>query len=557
MRGSWRALSVLVFFLYIPGAEAYVRTMSPSGRPLYWPSPRVLLQVNPGNVDGISSAGLSSLFGIAANAWQLPDSTASIAYTINPGAPAASNPDSINSIYFSSQSGSPLDWGIVALTEVFYFVSSGQISESDTAFNDSQFIFTANPGSTGSSIGTRIAIYLPDVATHEAGHTLGLDHSTVNLSSMIYTAFSGQFSPSGDDTNAIRTIYPAGGSRSALTGYVEGTAGGIFGAQVSAINLATGKIEAATLANTDGSFRIGDIAPGSYAVMMEPFGVSTSTVSAYYANVDHHFCGINRFRRSFYAACNSGGAASVVEAVSGGSTSLGTLAPSCTQMGNPGGAPTSVAGAKSISPAGGTAFGTLLPGQTHYYKVHGVSGQLTARALSFSLFSPVDVQVQFLNADGSALAGASSVDNVGSPLPGGKINYDSSASANVPQGDYLIQVSAAASRVPASAYSAGYELLDADGHYLLALGVNGSFGPSSITDMQGCVSVPNSLQNASYDPSAGSGDNESVKTGCGSLNSSGGNPFSGGMMQVLLTALGVQILLRARRLRPALVRKRR
>lgn len=539
-----RLFTLLASLLAAMPVQAYVRTMSSSGRALYWNSPSVTMVGNPMNSSGLSAAQVSTMFSGAFGSWQVSGARSSIAYTQSSGAPVVSANDGINAVYFSSAGNRQLDWGVVALTEVLYYVSSGQISEADMVFNDNQFLFTTNPGDTGTIVNGRNAIYLRDVATHEAGHVLGLDHGLVNLSSLIYTAFSGQYSLSGDDQNAMRTMYPSGASSGgALSGVVVGTRGGIFGAHVQAINLLTGRVEAGALAASDGSFRLGDVPAGKYAVLMEPFSASVSSVSSYYQNVDHRFCGYSTYRRGFYSACGTSGA-SVISVDSGSNTGLGTLAPSCSQMGNPGGVPSSIAAAKEISNQGGAAFGTLHPGDAHYYSVHNVSGALSARVMSYSVFSPVDVKVTILDQNGNAIAGSSSIDNVDNPGPGGVVNYDSVATANVASGDYVIQITSAGTRIPSSKFSAGYDLVDSDGHYLLALAVNGDINPTGATDMSSCVSVPNVPQSASYQDYVGPAAQKEKTAGCGMLSSAsgGGGPFFGGMMQVLTAAALVQLL---------------
>ncbi|MGZ3655640.1 MAG: hypothetical protein ACXVCS_08795, partial [Bdellovibrionota bacterium] len=225
----------------------------------------------------------------------------------------------------------------------------------------------------------------------------------------------------------------------------------------------------------------------------------------------------------------------------GSSTSLGTLAPSCSQMGNPGGEPTSIAAAKVISNQGGAAFGTLTPGAVHYYIVHNVSGSLSARVMSYSLYSPVDVKVNILDSNGNAVAGSTSTDNVDAPGPGGVVNYDSLATANVASGDYVIQITSGASALSGTKYSAGFDLLDNDGHYLVALAVNGDINPTSLTDMSSCVSVNNVPQSASYQDYVAPAQKQK-SAGCGSLSAGGGGPFFGGMMQVLTVASALQLL---------------
>ncbi|MGZ3731729.1 MAG: matrixin family metalloprotease, partial [Bdellovibrionota bacterium] len=193
-------------------SQAYVRTMSSTGRALYWPNPSVTMQGNPTNSSGLSQAQVSSMLGDSFASWQLSGTRVGLGYSQSTGNPTHSGIDGLNAVYFASAGGRNMDWGVVALTEVLYYVSNGQITEADMVFNDNQFLFTNNAGDTGSSINGRTAIYLRDVATHEAGHVLGLDHSLVNLSSLIFTAFNGQYSLSGDDANGIRTMYPSGAS---------------------------------------------------------------------------------------------------------------------------------------------------------------------------------------------------------------------------------------------------------------------------------------------------------------------------------------------------------
>lgn len=542
-------------------AFAFVRSMSSSGRPLYWPSPTLNLYGNPANSSGLSDAQTNTLFTGAFSSWNVIGTRASLSYLQDTANPPVSGNDGLNTVYFASRGGRTMEWGVIAVTEVLYWISSGEIAGADMVFNDQQFRFTANAGDTGQSIGGRTAIYLPDVATHEAGHVLGLDHSLVNLSSMIYTAFSGQFVLGSDEGNGVRSAYPNGARvGGTLSGVVAGTQGGIFGAHVTAMNLESGRVEAGALSNSDGSFSLGEVPAGKYAVMMEPFGADISSVSSYFRNVDHRFCSGARFRRRFYSACGSQGIASVVEVAAGSNTAIGTLSPSCSYMGNPGGPPNSIAIARELASNGGAAWGTLRTNDAHYYLVRNVSGQLHARAMSFALYSPVDVKVEILDASGGAVPGAISVDNIQAPMPGGKTHYDSSAEAVVARGDYILKVTTAANRIPSSHFSAGWELMDNEGHYLISLGVNGDYGTPTITDMAACTGVRNVSQSASFREAASvkKDSDDERKAGCGAMNS-GGDPFSGGMMQVLLTALGVQIAILGRRraYRPSLVRSRR
>jgi hypothetical protein len=225
-------------------------------------------------------------------------------------------------------------------------------------------------------------------------------------------------------------------------------------------------------------------------------------------------------------------------------------------MGNPAGAPTSLASAGDFPADGGARFGTLSPGQTHYYRLTNTSGTLKARAHSYTLYSPVDVKVDLLDSSGNLLAGAVSVDDVQDPMPGGYVNYDSSAEAVVAGGDYYLRVRASPTRLYSSAFPAGFDLLDGSGHYLLSLSVDGHFGSGSTADMSACANVNNSTQTASFRAPASSSRERESGGGCGTLGSSG-SPWGGGPLQLLLFAGLVHAFFLARRLKGALVRKRR
>lgn len=548
----------VLFFLLPTAAFAYVRTISDSGRPLFWTSPSVTMYVNPTNSSGLSDGQVGTMLGQAFSAWSgVGSARLSANISTSSGYGASTAADGRNSIYFASRAGRQMDWGVIAITEVFYYLADGRIAEADMALNDNQFLFTANEGDTGKSIGGRTAIYLRDVTTHEAGHVFGFDHSTVNLSSMIYTAFNGQYSLSGDDQAAAQTAYPNGGTRGAIHGTVRGLNGGIFGTHVTAINLATGKVAAGALAEADGGVRIGDLPPGKYSVMFEPLGTDPSTISLYYQNVNHRFCsGGSNFRRRFYAGCNSA-TAGVIDVRDGVTSEIGALAPMCNPIGNPQGAPNSLGTAREIGVNGGAVFGTLNPGETHYFKLSGLNGDLSARAIAYALYSPADVKVRILDSSGAAVAGATSLDNV-ETLPGGNTNYDSLAEATGLNGDYILAVSAAASYLGASKYSAGYDLLDRSGHYLLSFGVNGNYAVNT-PDMSACVGLNNRPQSASMRaPASSSGNGDKKASGCGSLGGDPDHPFSGGMAQLLLAVGLIQLILWVRRsARPALVRIRR
>lgn len=107
---------------------------------------------------------------------------------------------------------------------------------------------------------------------HEFGHLLGLDHSAV-LSSVMYpyVGKSGSTSLDSDDKVAIATIYPKTepGAGSTLEGRVFGDGGGIFAAQVVAVN-ERGEPVATGLTRENGEFSLAGVPAGTYRIYAEP-----------------------------------------------------------------------------------------------------------------------------------------------------------------------------------------------------------------------------------------------------------------------------------------------
>lgn len=110
------------------------------------------------------------------------------------------------------------------------------------------------------------------VLEHEVGHLLGLDHSAV-LSSMMYpyVGLGGIAAMDSDDRIMIRTLYPKaqplGGAM--VEGRVYGDGGGIFAAQVVAVNQA-GEPVSVALTDQTGRFEMRGVPSGTYRFYAEP-----------------------------------------------------------------------------------------------------------------------------------------------------------------------------------------------------------------------------------------------------------------------------------------------
>src|SRR5262245_30459528 len=129
------------------------------------------------------------VLNLSFQAWQAV-STASLSLTQGANTSESTRPgfDGINLVTTNTAIGE-LPTGVLAFTYVFYFDDGGpgvvdplgrpvefpgQIVEADVVFN-AGYQFTTNPAPVSDRID------LQSVATHEAGHFLGLDHAT-NLS---------------------------------------------------------------------------------------------------------------------------------------------------------------------------------------------------------------------------------------------------------------------------------------------------------------------------------------------------------------------------------------
>ena len=151
------------------------------------------------------------------------------------------------------------DQGAIALTAYTFDTTTGRMLDADIRVDPSLFKGQVNAQAA---------------LSHEVGHTLGLDHSGV-LSSVMYPYVGPESVPADLDTDdqiAISTIYPKSDPTlrgATLQGRVMGDTGGIFAAQVVAVN-EHGQPVATGLTNAAGEFTLLSIPGGKYRLYAEP-----------------------------------------------------------------------------------------------------------------------------------------------------------------------------------------------------------------------------------------------------------------------------------------------
>lgn len=167
-----------------------------------------------------------------------------------------------------------------------FFNSKGFISEADIVLNPYQQF------SIDGSLGT---FDLEATLTHEIGHLLGFEHSTISGATMFERqGKNGTYglpnisarTLSEDDIAAARAVYGSKNSDADCCGTVSGklfNAGGKFArdVQIWAEEYETGRVAAAVLTNTDGSFRIQGLTAGRYSIYaQDSAGKNNSTMLA-------------------------------------------------------------------------------------------------------------------------------------------------------------------------------------------------------------------------------------------------------------------------------------
>ena len=281
-RARRRAASVLVLaialcadlLLHARTADAYAFLYVPSsqGVPRRWNQPalpdgRVPWRISAGvggNVTGDRGA-LDVIAGAFGHWEDLSTSAIRFAFEGSSNARNRNANDGVNLVTLNTTES--LGSGVLAAT-FLTSDASGNLVDVDIVFSRDVAFSTSGTVDAGS-------YDLESVATHEAGHFLGLEHSGLARATMVPFTDRGegqQRTPSEDDRIGASLLYPEDGflaGTGALAGRISVAGASVYLAQVVAARV-NGPVVAQTYSAPDGSYRIEGLAPDVYVVYAEP-----------------------------------------------------------------------------------------------------------------------------------------------------------------------------------------------------------------------------------------------------------------------------------------------
>ncbi len=532
-------------------AHAYVFMRSQqSGAKVQWSkNANLIFKANERNLSGLGSSSLFELFTKSLNRLKQA-SFNGFSFTYYQGQDPSVFPNSTvgggdNLIYFTSHAPASerLPCGTLAVTSVWFQPSNGQISKVDLRFNDLCYQFTTNPQDTQNG-GSKV--FIQDVITHEMGHALGLDHSQNSLSSMLFTAAKEMSKPSCDDKAALMQLYAPSSIQSqigTLTGNVLTPSGTpIFGAHVQAIHLERGQVLASALTDRDGSFSIGGLLSGNYTVLIEPYYPGSGTLGAYYSSLFTQVCNGYQFERTFVKETPYLVKTFLVNPQA--STNIGPVTVQCTPPQALPGSPESTLQSAPVLPfnsptiAVQSVMNLNWSGSAHhYYRINQQSGALKISALSFSLGSPVDLEVEVLNSAGNLISQQKNPNTFNSQTSG-FTQYDADTRVNLTSTQNIFIHVASKGNISFTAFPMGNIGVSSQPYYLLSISKeapnnNTLFSEHPLCDEgdnfepypnQGTPGTPTDSRTPGSDNNPSQ--NENQPTGCGTIRKDSSGNFN-------------------------------
>lgn len=280
----------------------FVRDYNKEYHRMLWKNASINVFINPSSSNSMSNSSVEAELQAAANAWNdIPDCNINVSLVSTTETPPVSDiPDRLNHISFVNSGLNPL---VIGVTYTTALVSTGEIIDADTQFNQSDFTFVdwdPNIPSKQTDLSVN-RVALRAVATHEMGHLLGLDHSplkkrTIDIfelpESTMYPYLSDeQISLAQDDISLISFLYPSSGNK-----YKHSIKGTIFSGEspgntlngvhvilwdnITNPNIVISSISGfspRTGISFNGDYEIIGVPAGNYIAFIEPFPIVDDT----------------------------------------------------------------------------------------------------------------------------------------------------------------------------------------------------------------------------------------------------------------------------------------
>jgi hypothetical protein len=259
---------LLVVSSFAGRATAYTLVQSTTGNVPNWLSMPIQFWINQSGSPQISNGSEFQAVQAAFQTWQnVSIANVSFQYMGTTAVPTVGQ-DGLSVVTFVDSSV-PIGLETVAAEFSFYTIDgtgNATMQEADIALSTSlNFSTSAEAGKYD----------IQSVVTHEVGHLLGLDHSALLSSVMSPYPAPGQLDQrtlSYDDMAGLSEFYSQSSDFStlgAIGGIVTLGGNGVFGAHVVAVD-SNGTPVASVISNSDGSYEIDFLPPGTYKVYAEP-----------------------------------------------------------------------------------------------------------------------------------------------------------------------------------------------------------------------------------------------------------------------------------------------